>query len=111
MRKRQVLLEIKTICRTFNYSTMSTFIDFSDRSVPYEVFLRDVAQSVVKMLSAQKDEPEFVSKRRAYELFGRGNVDRWLKNEEIEPHIRPGKTELRMADLRALQNKVQDYFK
>lgn len=90
---------------------MSTFIDFADRSIPYEVFLRDVAASVVRMLSEQRDDPEFVSKRKAYELFGRGNVDRWLKNEEVKPHIRPGKVELRTADLRALQNKVQDYLK
>lgn len=90
---------------------MQTILDFSDRSIPYDVFLRDVATTVVSMLREQKDEPEFVSKRRAYELFGRANVDRWLRNEEIMPHIRPGKVELKTADLRALQNKVQDYFK
>lgn len=90
---------------------MQTILDFSDRSIPYDVFLRDVATTVVSMLREQKDEPEFVSKRRAYELFGRANVDRWLKNEEIMPHIRPGKVELKMADLRGLQNRVQDYFK
>lgn len=89
---------------------MQTVIDFSNRSVPYEVFLKDVAQSVVKMLTEQKDEPEFVSKRKAYELFGRGNVERWLKNEDIKPHIRPGKIELCTADLRVLQNREQDYF-
>ena len=90
---------------------MQTILDFSDRSIPYDVFLRDVATTVVSMLREQKDEPEFVSKRRAYELFGRGNVERWLKNEEIKPHIRPGKIELKMADLRALKNREQDYFK
>lgn len=90
---------------------MQTILDFSDRSIPYDVFLRDVATTVVSMLREQKDEPEFVSKRRAYELFGRANVDRWLRNEEIVPHIRPGKVELKMADLRGLQNRVQDYFK
>lgn len=90
---------------------MQTILDFSDRSIPYDVFLRDVATTVVSMLREQKDEPEFVSKRKAYELFGRANVDRWLRNEEIVPHIRPGKVELKMADLRGLQNRVQDYFK
>ena len=90
---------------------MQTILDFSDRSIPYDVFLRDVATTVVSMLREQKDEPEFVSKRRAYELFGRANVDRWLRNEEIMPHIRPGKVELKTADLRGLQNRVQDYFK
>lgn len=89
---------------------MQTILDFSDRSIPYDVFLRDVATTVVSMLREQKDEPEFVSKRRAYELFGRANVDRWLRNEEIKPHIRPGKIELKMAELRVLQNREQDYF-
>lgn len=90
---------------------MQTILDFSDRSIPYDVFLRDVATTVVSMLREQKDEPEFVSKRRAYELFGRANVDRWLRNEEIIPHIRPGKIELKMTELRVLQNREQDYFK
>ena len=88
-----------------------TILDFSDRSIPYDVFLRDVATTVVSMLREQRDEPEFVSKRRAYELFGRANVDRWLRNEEIMPHIRQGKIELKMAELRVLQNREQDYFK
>ena len=81
---------------------MQTILDFSDRSIPYDVFLRDVATTVVSMLREQKDEPEFVSKRRAYELFGRANVDRWLRNEEIMPHIRPGKIELKMAEFYCL---------
>ncbi len=89
---------------------MQTILDFSDKSIPYDVFLRDVATTVVSMLREQKDEPEFVSKRRTYELFGRANVDRWLRNEEIMPHIRPGKIELKMAELRVLQNREQDYF-
>lgn len=90
---------------------MQTILDFSDRSIPYDVFLRDVATTVVSMLREQRDEPEFVSKRRAYELFGRANVDRWLRSEDIMPHIRPGKIELKMAELRVLQNREQDYFK
>ena len=90
---------------------MSTFIDFIDKSVTYDTFVRDVASSVVRLLSEVRNDPEYISKRRAYELFGRGNVDRWLKNEDIKPHIRPGKIELKMVELRVLQNREQDYFK
>ena len=90
---------------------MSTYIDFADKSVTYDTFVRDVASSVVRLLSEVRNDPEFISKRRAYELFGRGNVDRWLRNDDIKPHIRPGKVELRTSELRALQNRVQDYFK
>lgn len=90
---------------------MSTFIDFIDKSVTYDTFVRDVATSVVRLLSEVRNDPEYISKRRAYKLFGRGNIDRWLKNEDIKPHIRPGKIELKMAELRVLQNREQDYFK
>jgi hypothetical protein len=90
---------------------MSTYIDFSDKSVTYDTFVRDVATSVVRMLSEVRNEPEYISKRKAYGIFGRANVDRWLRDELILPHIRPGKVELKTSELRALKNKVQDYLK
>ena len=86
-------------------------IDFPDKSVTYDTFIRDVAASVVRLLSEVRNDPETVSQRQAYAMFGRGNVDRWRKQGMIEPCIRPGKVEYRTAELRALQNKVQDYFK
>lgn len=89
---------------------MPMYLDFSDKSVTYDTFLRDVASTVVRMLSEVRNDPEYISKRKAYELFGRANVDRWLRTEKVTPRIRPGKIELRTSDLRALQNKVQDYF-
>lgn len=46
-------------------------IDFSDKSVTYETFIRDVAASVVRMLSEQRNDPEIVSQRQAYAMFGR----------------------------------------
>ncbi|MBR3855618.1 MAG: hypothetical protein IKM65_05615 [Bacteroidaceae bacterium] len=86
-------------------------IDFSDKSVTYETFIRDVAASVVRMLSEQRNDPEIVSQRQAYAMFGRGNVDRWRREDKIEPLAkRPGKVEYRTADLRALQRVKQDYF-
>lgn len=86
-------------------------IDFSDKSVTYENFITDVAASVVRMLSESRNDPEFISQRKAYKMFGRGNVDRWRKQGKIEPCKRPGKVEYRTAELRALQNTKQDYFK
>lgn len=86
-------------------------IDFSDKSVTYETFITDVAASVVRMLSESRNDPEFISQRKAYKMFGRGNVDRWRKQGKIEPCKRPGKVEYRTAELRALQNTKQDYFK
>lgn len=111
LRQRALLPANTQICRTHKHTTMSTFIDFIDKSVTYDTFVRDVATSVVRLLSEVRNDPEYISKRRAYKLFGRGNVDRWLKNEDIKPHIRPGKIELKMVELRVLQNREQDYFK
>jgi hypothetical protein len=85
-------------------------LDFINKSVTYETFVKDVAASVVRMLAEVKNDPEFVSQRKAYDMFGRANVDRWREQEKIKPCIRPGKIEYRTADLRALQNKVQDYL-
>lgn len=85
-------------------------LDFSDMSVTYDTFVRDVATSVVRMLSEVRNDPETISQRQAYAIFGRGNVDRWRKQGKIEPCKRPGKVEYRTAELRALQKVKQDYF-
>ncbi len=85
-------------------------LDFSDKSVTYETFIHDVAATVVRMLSEVRNDPEMVSQRQAYAMFGRGNVDRWRKQGKIEPCKRPGKVEYRTAELRVLQQKKQDYL-
>lgn len=86
-------------------------LQFLDRLIPYDTFLNDVAARVVKMLKTDKDDPEYVSQRKAYEMFGRRNVERWRKQGKVEPCKRPGKLEYRTADLRLLQRVTQDYFK
>ena len=80
-----------------------------DRLIPYDTFLNDLAARIVKMMKA--DNPEFVSQRKAYELFGRRNVERWKRQGKIESYKRPGKVEYRTSDLRLLQRTTQDYFK
>lgn len=86
-------------------------LDFSDKSVTYDTFVRDIASSVARMLSEARNDPETVSQRQAYAMFGRGNVDRWRRQGRIEPCKRPGKLEYRTAELRALQKNKQDYFR
>lgn len=85
-------------------------IDFPDKSVTYSTFVNDVAASVVRMLNEVRNEPETISQRQAYAMFGRGNVDRWRKQGKIEPCKRPGKIEYRTSELRLLQQVKQDYF-
>ncbi len=87
------------------------FLQFLDRLIPYDTFLNDVASRVVKMLKTDSNDPEYVSQRKAYEMFGRRNVERWRKQGKVQPYKRPGKLEYRTADLRFLQRTVQDYFK
>lgn len=87
------------------------FLQFLDRLIPYDKFLNDVAARVVKMLKTDSDDPEYVSQRKAYEMFSRRNVERWRKQGKVQPCKRPGKLEYRTADLRLLQRTVQDYFK
>ncbi len=86
-------------------------IDSENKSVSYDTFVRDIATSVVNILTEVRNEPEFVSQRQAYAMFGRANVDRWRRKGKIEPCKRPGKVEYRTSELRALQRTKQDYFK
>lgn len=85
-------------------------MNFEDKSVRYETFVEDVARRLLFLMSRQRNDPETVSQNKAFEMFGRGNVERWRKKGMIQPCIRPGKVEYRTAELRALQEKVQDYF-
>ena len=86
------------------------FFQFIDRIIPYETFLEDLSARIVKMLKTDHDDPEFISQRKAYALFGRRNVERWRRQGKVEIYKRPGKVEYRTADLRLLQRTVQDYF-
>lgn len=81
-----------------------------ERLVPYDAFLNDLAARIVGMMKADSNDPEFVSQRKAYELFGRRNVERWKRQGKVESYKRPGKVEYRTSDLRLLQRTVQDYL-
>ena len=84
-------------------------IDFTDKTVSYRTFLRDLSANIVKMLHEDKDDPDFMSTRQAYKMFGRKNVERWRRVCKIQPYVRPGKMEYETAQLRLLQRTEQDY--
>lgn len=86
------------------------YFQFENNLIPYDVFLNDVAAKIVAMLKADRNDPEYVSQRKAYDMFGRRNVERWRKEGKVEPCKRPGKMEYQTADLRRLQRVKQDYF-
>lgn len=85
-------------------------IQFPDKLVSYETFMTDLSARVARMVKTDAADPEYVSQRTAYSIFGRKNVDRWRRNGLVHPSKRPGKMEYRMADLRLLQRTEQDYF-
>ena len=85
-------------------------IDFSDKSVTYSTFINDVAATIVRMLAESSNDAEFISQRKAYALFGRGNVVRWSLQGKLNIRKRPGKIEYSTAELRQAQQTVQDYF-
>lgn len=85
-------------------------LQFLDHLIPYETFLNDLSSRIVRQLKADKDDPEFISQRKAYELFGRRNVERWKRQGKVVSYKRLGKVEYRTADLRLLQCTTQDYF-
>ena len=89
---------------------MKNLLHFTDRLIPYDTFLNDIASRVVRLLKSDADDPEFVSQRKAYEMFGRRNVERWKRLGMVQSYKRPGKVEYRTADLRLLQRQSQDYF-
>ena len=87
-------------------------IQFADKMVPYEVFIKDLAREIVAQTTEALREPnDIVSQNKAFKLFGQGNIRRWVKEGKLTPvSKRPGKIEYRIFDLKRLQEHQQDYF-
>lgn len=94
-----------------NLRLMETLINLNGIYIPYQQLIADLSANIVKLLSEYKDDPEFISQRKAFFMFGRANVERWRKEGSVQVYIRPGKVEYRTADLRLLSKRTQDYFK
>ena len=87
-------------------------IQFADKLVPYEVFIRDLAREIVAQQTEALRQPnDIISQNKAFKLFGEGNVRRWVREEKLVPvSKRPGKIEYRIFDLKRLQERQQEYF-
>lgn len=70
-------------------------IQFPDKSVTYSTFLDDIASRVVALLKKDANDPEYISQRKAFEIFGRRNVERWRRLGRVKPSKRPGKVNAR----------------
>lgn len=84
-------------------------IIFADKMVSYETFVNDVAARVASLVREDRTDPDYISQRKAFRLFGRGNVERWRKAGKLTTCKRPGKVEYRTSELRMLQRTEQDY--
>ena len=87
----------------------TVMMQFADRLVTYETFMTDLTARLARVIKSDAADPEYVSQRTAYSIFGRKNVDRWRRTGKVKPSKRPGKVEYCMADLRLLQRTEQDY--
>ena len=85
-------------------------ITFTDKSVSYDTFLNDLAAKLATIIKKDANDPEYVSQRKAYTMFGRANVERWLRKGKVHAYKRPGKIEYNTAELREAQRTVQDYL-
>lgn len=89
---------------------MQPILQVLDRLVPYDGLINDIVAHIVYALKKDFHDPEFISQRRAFKIFGRANVERWRKLGLVNIYKRPGKIEYRTAELRLLQRTSQDYL-
>ena len=84
--------------------------DIKNEKSDYWAFVNDVANKIVTILKEDRDDPDYISQRKAWEIFGQGNVKRWVKEGLVEPHRRGGKIEYRTALLNELRRTPVDYY-
>ena len=85
-------------------------MQFADRLVTYETFMTDLTARLARVIKSDAADPEYVSQRKAYSIFGRRNVERWRRLGKVKPCKRPGRLEYRTSELRLLQRTEQDYL-
>ena len=84
---------------------------FADKSVTYNSFVEELATRIaIKMRQVDIGNME-ISKNKAYKMFGRADVDRWIKTGKLKPsRISPGIIRFQLVDLYKLAGKVQNYI-
>ena len=84
---------------------------FSDRAVKYDQFLNELATRLaLKMHQVEKGQLE-ISQAQAFKMFGRADVERWVKCGLIAPcRVSPGKKRFKLIELQKLADKQQNYL-
>ena len=87
----------------------NTTLQFSDKTVTFEQFVDMLATKVaLRIHQVEKGQLE-ISQAQAYKLFGRADVERWVRSGNLEPvRISPGKKRYRLIDLQKLASIQQN---
>ena len=89
----------------------NTVLEFINKSVTFEQFVDVLATKVALRIHKIKKGQLEISQAQAYKLFGRADVERWVKSGKIEPvRISPGKKRFKLVDLQMLANVQQNYL-
>ena len=93
------------------YMDEKSILEFTDKSVTFEQFVDFFATKVaLRIHQIEKGELE-ISQAEAYRLFGRADVERWVKNGKLKPvRISPGKKRFSLVDLQKLASIQQNYL-
>ena len=85
-----------------------SILQFSDQSVTFDQFVDMLATKVALRIHQGQLE---ISQAQAYKLFGRADVERWVRSGNLEPvRISPGKKRYRLVDLQKLASIQQNYL-
>ena len=84
---------------------------FSDTTVSYLQFVDDLATKIaLRVHQIEKGQLE-VSQAQEFRMFGRADVERWIKNGKLMPcRISPGKKRYKLTDLQQLASVKQNYI-
>ena len=86
-------------------------LQFTDQTVTFEQFVDFLATKVaLRIHQIEKGKLE-ISQSQAYRLFGRADVERWIKNGKLHPlRVSPGKKRYSLVDLQKLARIQQNYL-
>ena len=93
------------------YFSIIMVVYFSIIIYTFDQFVDSLATKVaLRMHQVEKGQLE-ISQAQAYRMFGRADVDRWVKNGKLKPvRISPGKKRYRLVDLQELATIQQNYI-
>lgn len=89
----------------------NSVIQFIDQTVTFEQFVDALATKVALRIHQVENGQLDISQAQAFKLFGRADVERWVRNGKLQPsRISPGKKRYKLVDLQKLASIQQNYL-